>query len=98
MDRFQNAVYGFFCDETDNMVIEYKINMGSCTLLSINIIINSSDPLGMPSKKKLLRRRNWSIQGGVELKKSPFFSLTKWGQIFKEGEVKIFLSHVHVHF
>ena len=55
MDRFQNAVYGFFCDETDNMVIEYKINMGSCTLLSINIIINSSDPtpsLNSNSKKK----------------------------------------------
>ena len=55
MDRFQNAVYGFFCDETDNMVIEYKINMGSCTLLSINIIINSSDPtpsLNNNSKKK----------------------------------------------
>ena len=50
-------------------------------------------PLGMPSKKKNLRRRHWSHTGGKG-KKNPLFQLIKKGTYSYGGGVKNSLSHV----
>ena len=66
-----------------------KMNRKSIYFLILILIL-----LGMPSKKKLLRRRHWSIREGGGLNKSTFFGSSKRGHIHMGGGVKIFLSHV----
>ena len=74
-------------------------------VISIDIRLHQSQTYGNihmllrdAFKKKLLRRRHWSIQGGGGQKKSPFFSSSNRGHILIGEGSKTFCHMSHVQF